>query len=103
MKGKIPIDDHFPNNKDQFHVLETQGKIYSATLNQTNVSNNNNKFYILQILQSDSNPNNNFFYCRWGRVGVVGQSTCMGPCPTMAAIQNFNSKYREKHGKGGYR
>lgn len=55
------------------------GKIYSATLNQTNVERNNNKFYLLQILQSDTNPNNCHFFTRWGRVGVPGQNSCNGP------------------------
>ena len=56
MKGKVPIDEHFPLPHSNYHVLEYMGKVYSATLNQTNVSHNNNKFYILQVLQSDSNP-----------------------------------------------
>jgi hypothetical protein len=47
MKGKVPIDDYFTLDKAKFHVLEHQGKVFSATLNQTNVSNNNNKFYII--------------------------------------------------------
>jgi poly [ADP-ribose] polymerase 2/3/4 len=103
MKGKVPIDEYVTLDKSKFHVLEHQGKVYSATLNQTNVSNNNNKFYIIQILQSDDNPNNNYFFCRWGRVGVTGQISCGGPMTIMAAVLNFNSKYREKHDKGDYR
>jgi len=93
MKGKVPIDEYFPLNKDNFHVLEHIGKVYSATLNQTNVMNNNNKFYLLQILQSDSNSNNCYYFTRWGRVGVVGQMTNLGPMPIMHAIVNFNSKF----------
>jgi poly [ADP-ribose] polymerase len=94
MKGKVPIDDYFTLDKAKFHVLEHQGKVFSATLNQTNVSNNNNKFYIFQVLQSDDNANNNYFFCRWGRVGVPGQVSCGGPMSVMAAVINFNSKYR---------
>ena len=89
MKGKVPIDDHFPLNKADYHVLENPSKIYSATLNQTNVMNNNNKFYILQILQSDPNINNCYFYTRWGRVGVVGNFTNIGPMPITSAYNNF--------------
>jgi len=94
MKGKIPIDDKFPLDKAQYHVLEHQGKVYSATLNQTNVSNNNNKFYIIQVLQSDSNSNNNLLFCRWGRVGVTGQLSCSGAMNINIAIANFNSKFK---------
>jgi hypothetical protein len=32
------------------HVFLQGDEIYDATLNQTNVGNNNNKFYIIQVL-----------------------------------------------------
>ncbi len=65
--------------------------------------NNNNKFYILQILQSDTNANNCYFFTRWGRVGVQGQISNVGPnAPTMA-INYYQSKLREKTRKGEYR
>jgi poly [ADP-ribose] polymerase len=91
MKGKIPIDDHFPLNKADYHVLEYMGKVYSATLNQTNVTNNNNKFYIIQVLQNDSNQNC-YFFTRWGRVGVPGQFSNQGGLSVPAAISLYNSK-----------
>lgn len=93
MKGKVPIDDYFPLDKNLFHVLEHQGKVYSATLNQTSVTANSNKFYLIQILQKDSDANNCYFYTRWGRVGVPGQVSNMGPTSIMAAIMNYDSKY----------
>jgi poly [ADP-ribose] polymerase len=51
------------------------GKVYAATLNQTNITNNNNKYYNLQVIQSDKDPNINFFMTRWGRVGTPGQKS----------------------------
>jgi poly [ADP-ribose] polymerase len=83
-------------------VLEYQGKVYSATLNQTSVQNNNNKYYIIQVLQSDTNPNTCFLFTRWGRVGVKGQSSNIGT-NQMGGISAYNSKYHEKHKKGDYR
>ena len=94
MKGKTPIDEYFPHKKEDFHVLEMNGQVYSATLNQTNVEHNNNKFYVIQILQSDTNSNNCYFLTRWGRVGVAGQKTCVGPLTPIHAIMNYQTKYR---------
>ena len=47
-KGSAPVDDYVPN-KDQYHVLEYNGKVYDISMNQTNIigSNNNNKFYVI--------------------------------------------------------
>lgn len=90
-------------DKKNFHVLEHQGKIYSATLNQTSVQANSNKFYIIQVLQCDNNSNTCYFFTRWGRVGVPGQTSNMGPYPIQVAIMNFEAKKREKNVKGNYR
>ena len=103
MKGKVPIDDYFPLRKEDYHVLQHNGKVYSATLNQTNVVHNNNKFYIIQILQSDSNQNNCYFFTRWGRVGVPGQNSNVGPMSIASAIGLYHSKHNEKSKKGDYR
>lgn len=56
-------------------------KAYASTLNQSNVGANNNKFYIIQVLSDLNNSKNFFFWSRWGRVGVVGQNSMMGPMP----------------------
>ncbi len=49
MSGSAPVDASFPR-ASQSKVVEKNGVVYAATLNQSNVANNNNKFYILQIL-----------------------------------------------------
>lgn len=57
---------------------------------------------MLQILQSDTNSNSCYFFTRWGRVGVQGQSSIIGPIAPLHAISNYESKYREKSKKGDY-
>jgi poly [ADP-ribose] polymerase len=69
------------------------GKVYSATLNQTNIKNNNNKYYNLQVIQSDKDQNINYFMTRWGRVGTPGQKSIEGPYNVTLAIGLYNSKY----------
>ncbi|GIY43131.1 poly polymerase 2 [Caerostris extrusa] len=67
----IPVDSECPE-KDNFHIYCKDGVIYNATLNQTNMQNNNNKFYIIQLLEH----NDKKLYAvwrRWGRVGQKGQ------------------------------
>ena len=49
-KGGAAVDSLVPN-KDSYRVYQNGSKIYSATLNQSNLDANNNKFYIIQILQ----------------------------------------------------
>ncbi|VDP00762.1 unnamed protein product [Soboliphyme baturini] len=55
------------------HVFCEGNDIYDATLNLTNVLENNNKFYILQILKDNATQNYSVWF-RWGRVGLRGQS-----------------------------
>ena len=101
MKGKVPVDQHVYQASD-YYVYEENGKVYSATLNQSNIQANNNKFYILQILKHSTNPNQFLFFTRWGRVGVPGQQAPIF-CPNSAsAINQYNRKLRDKL-NGGYR
>ena len=108
MKGKIPIDDHFPLNKADYHVLENPSKIYSATLNQTNVMNNNNKFYVCQVVQRVSTGFFNgvalggsqiYFWTRYGRVGDNGV-TEMTAISEGQAIKDFDKTMKTKIRKG---
>ena len=77
-KGGCVVDKCLINASD-YHVVadkqnEFNGKFFDATLNQSNLKNNNNKFYIIQLLRKE-NSNNYFIYFRWGRVGVDGQKS----------------------------
>ena len=47
-------------------MLHEDGEHWDATLNQTNLKNNNNKFYILQLLQDNSSKRYSVWF-RWGR------------------------------------
>ncbi len=48
-KGGAAVDSFLPNNS-AYRVLVEGGKVYSATLNQANLEDNNNKYYIIQVL-----------------------------------------------------
>ena len=50
----------------QAHVFSDGSEHWDATLNQTNLKNNNNKFYILQLLK-DNQSNKFSVWFRWGR------------------------------------
>uniref|UniRef100_A0A0E0FLD8 NAD(+) ADP-ribosyltransferase n=1 Tax=Oryza nivara TaxID=4536 RepID=A0A0E0FLD8_ORYNI len=50
-KGAAVLDQHIPDHiKMTYHVLQVGDEIYDATMNQTNIGDNNNKFYIIQAL-----------------------------------------------------
>lgn len=64
------------------HVLDEGGDdVWDATLNQTNIGQNNNKFFILQLLEDDKTKKYTFF-TRWGRVGASGQKK-LEPCESL--------------------
>ena len=100
MTGSVPVDPHF-TRAGEGKVLEHNGVVYASTLNQSNIANNNNKFYILQIIEISKGLY--YFYCRWGRVGVVGQTSEMMCGDTSLAIRAYEQKLREKTKSGSYR
>ena len=89
-------------NSGNYRVLVDGGKVYSATLNQSNLDANNNKFYIIQILVHETTGAIHVWN-RWGRVGVPGQNALKGPMDKMRAISDYNTKHHEKTVKGDYR
>lgn len=48
-KGGAAVDSLVQNSGD-YRVYANGGKVYSCTLNQSNLGANNNKFYIIQVL-----------------------------------------------------
>ncbi|MCD7463005.1 Poly [Datura stramonium] len=96
-KGAAVLDQYLSDDiKARYHVLQQGNEIYDATLNQTNVGNNNNKFYIIQVLENDSGGNF-LVYTRWGRVGAKGGTKINGPYTSANdAISEFESKFYEK-------
>ncbi|KAF2315027.1 hypothetical protein GH714_037613 [Hevea brasiliensis] len=96
-KGSAVPDQYLPDHiKTHYHVLEQGDNIYDATLNQTNVGDNNNKFYVIQALES-SDGGQFMVYTRWGRVGIKGQDKLQGPYTSSeSAVQEFESKFFSK-------
>ncbi|WOL12197.1 hypothetical protein Cni_G20962 [Canna indica] len=96
-KNGAVLDPFLPDHiKSGFHVINEGEDMYSATLNQTNVGDNNNKFYIIQALESDDGRKF-MVYNRWGRVGVRGQDKLLGPYTSQeAAVQEFENKFYAK-------
>ncbi|XP_069144296.1 poly [ADP-ribose] polymerase 2-like isoform X2 [Solanum lycopersicum] len=96
-KGAAVLDQYLSDDiKERYHVLQQGNDIYDATLNQTNVGNNNNKFYIIQVLENDSGGNF-LVYTRWGRVGAKGGTKISGPYTSAYdATAEFESKFYDK-------
>lgn len=96
-KGAAVLDEHIPDHiKVAYHVLQVGDEIYDATMNQTNVGDNNNKFYIIQALESDAGGSF-MVHNRWGRVGARGQQKLHGPFSTRdQAIYEFERKFEDK-------
>jgi len=95
-KGGIPVDKMFPHAA-KCHVYQEGGVVYDAMLNQTNLGANNNKFYVCQVLESDTGGKY-YAWCRWGRIGAVGQNSCAETTSAAGAIGVFKTKFREKTG-----
>jgi len=64
--GGVLIDPHCQYQTGS--LAQQNGSVYSCTLNQTNISNNNNKFYIMQVIHAGSY----YVFVRYGRIGEVG-------------------------------
>ena len=77
--------------------MDADGVVFDASLNQTNIGDNNNKFYFLQLLES-GNGKHFYTHTRWGRVGEAGKSKTMGPQPFDEALEDFDKKFKEKSG-----
>lgn len=77
--------------------IDADGIIYDASLNQTNINNNNNKFYRIQLLESVFDGSF-VTWTRWGRVGDRGQTKDISAPSFPAALKEFNSKFKAKSG-----
>lgn len=86
------------------------GCFYNATLTQSNIVRDDNKFFIIQILQMNHNEGNCednvdefYVYSRWGRVGVTGQISELGPLNRQSSIRHYNSVVQNKIKIGHYK
>lgn len=77
--------------------MDDNGTIFDASLNQTNIGDNNNKFYFLQLLKG-LDGKTYYTHTRWGRVGEPGQSKTMGPESFQKALKDFEKKFKDKSG-----
>ena len=96
VKGRAAVDTGF-KNASEFHVYESGGDIYDATLNQADIKNNHNKYYIIQLLETDKKPPEYYTWNRWGRVGEAhSQSAERGPMSLHEAMEDFKKKFHDK-------
>ncbi|KAL0966309.1 hypothetical protein UPYG_G00293700 [Umbra pygmaea] len=96
MKGKAPVDSECKAKVGKAHVYSEGNDVYDVMLNQTNLQFNNNKYYLIQLLQDD-NAKVYSVWCRWGRVGKVGQNSlavCGGDL--LKAKDLFQKKFLDK-------
>jgi poly [ADP-ribose] polymerase len=87
------VDEHCPT---QGQVLEDDKKVYSCTLNQTDIANNSNKFYIMQIIKSSDTSFTHFI--RYGRTGDVGMPSAKHYTDKYDAIISFEKQFKTKTG-----
>ncbi|EFA80659.1 polyADP-ribosyltransferase [Heterostelium album PN500] len=93
IKGRCAVDINCAQ-VNVTHVYD-DGTVWDATLNQTEIKNNNNKFYIIQLLEAD-NGGMYYVWNRWGREGLVGQSKIESYTNKNQAMASFSKKYKEK-------
>ncbi|KAK6528039.1 hypothetical protein TWF281_009296 [Arthrobotrys megalospora] len=93
---KAPVDELCSLRFSGYQVYEDSDHVkYDASLNQTNIGNNNNKFYVLQLLNKGGSY---AVWTRWGRVGEGGQNKLMSGLGLDGAIKEFNKKFKDKTG-----
>ncbi|KAK3542329.1 hypothetical protein QTP86_022480 [Hemibagrus guttatus] len=97
VKGGAAVD---PDSglEDCAHVLDQNGKIYSATLGLVDIVRGTNSYYKLQLLEDDVQKRY-WVFRSWGRVGTsIGGNKLEKFYDKNSAIDNFRSVYEEKTG-----
>ncbi|KAF7690537.1 poly [ADP-ribose] polymerase 1 [Silurus meridionalis] len=80
------------------HVLDQNGKIYSATLGLVDIVRGTNSYYKLQLLEDDVQKRY-WVFRSWGRVGTtIGGNKLDKFYDKNSAMDNFRSVYEEKTG-----
>uniref|UniRef100_A0A673I2X4 Poly [ADP-ribose] polymerase n=1 Tax=Sinocyclocheilus rhinocerous TaxID=307959 RepID=A0A673I2X4_9TELE len=80
------------------HVLDQNGKIYSATLGLVDIVRGTNSYYKLQLLEDDVKKQY-WVFRSWGRVGTtIGGNKLDKFYDKNSAMDNFCSVYEEKTG-----
>jgi len=74
-------------------LVNKNDKVYSCTLNQTDIETNKNKFYIMQLIKETSQY---ILYIRYGRVGENGKIEYKIFPTENEAISTFEKQFRSK-------
>ncbi|XP_066093274.1 poly [ADP-ribose] polymerase 1 [Saccopteryx bilineata] len=97
LKGGAAVD---PDSglEHSAHVLETGGKVFSATLGLVDIVKGTNSYYKLQLLEDDKGSRY-WIFRSWGRVGTVIGSNKLEQMPSKEeAVEHFVKLYEEKTG-----
>ncbi|XP_051908045.1 poly [ADP-ribose] polymerase 1 isoform X1 [Hippocampus zosterae] len=97
VKGGAAVD---PDSglENSAHVLEQNGKMYSATLGLVDIMRGTNSYYKLQLLEDDVQKRY-WVFRSWGRVGTtIGGNKLDKIGDKHSALNNFLSVYKEKTG-----
>lgn len=97
VKGGAAVD---PDSglEDSAHVLDQNGKIYSATLGLVDIVRGTNSYYKLQLLEDDVQKRY-WVFRSWGRVGTtIGGNKLDKFHDKNSAMDNFLGVYEEKTG-----
>ncbi|XP_026197673.1 poly [ADP-ribose] polymerase 1 isoform X1 [Anabas testudineus] len=97
VKGGAAVD---PDSglENSAHVLEQNGKMYSATLGLVDIVRGTNSYYKLQLLEDDVHKRY-WVFRSWGRVGTtIGGNKLDKFHDKNSALDNFLGVYKEKTG-----
>ncbi|XP_077567914.1 poly [ADP-ribose] polymerase 1 [Stigmatopora nigra] len=97
VKGGAAVD---PDSglENNAHVLEQNGKMYSATLGLVDIVRGTNSYYKLQLLEDDVQKRY-WVFRSWGRVGTtIGGNKLEKVGDKNSALSSFLSVYRDKTG-----
>ncbi|KAM9355428.1 poly [ADP-ribose] polymerase 1 [Pholidichthys leucotaenia] len=97
VKGGAAVD---PDSglENSAHVLEQNGKMYSATLGLVDIVRGTNSYYKLQLLEDDVQKRY-WVFRSWGRVGTtIGGNKLDKFHDKNSALNNFLGVYKEKTG-----
>ena len=95
---KVTVDDHLePRLQSRYHVYQNDLGLYSCTLNQVNLADNNNKFFLLQLLESNDHRAY-LIFTRQGRVGYGGICLYDFHLNLGGAVEDFYQRFRERTG-----
>lgn len=76
-------------------LVEKNGKIYSCSLNQTDIKSNKNKFYIIQLIKTAQDYS---LFIVFGRTGDNGVTSLKQFSDELSGIRAFETQFKAKTG-----